>query len=684
MLVLTSITKLQSALGTTQHIRVFDLGDKLLLVDGSSLFMVQRSGALDTSFSGDGVAFLAGANINGYNAVKSGDTIVVSGLQMPSIADPRTFSYVSITSNGAGAEAAAATPVLTGLALPNATVPLSDGSLLLMGMTMTRVSATLGAQSSYSAALTEATSLLGQNLQDLSAGRGTQLYGATLGPDGKLYLFGSRQIPADLGANEPATNLPALFRFNTDGTLDPSFTMSLADKLSSFQGQSIDQVEFDAQGRLYVNGVTGLFRLSSTGALDTSFGTNGLLLPKDLDPTREDLISSFKIDGQRIYLVNATTYGEEHLLVADLAGHFLNEQVDSPFTAVRYIWGELVYASNNTLQWLQPSVSVPEIYTVKSFDSTKVYAATEDTKLSGFLPGGDDAATASLTYSFAQQPAHGAVTVRSDGTFDYVPGTNYFGTDTIRFNLLDAAGDVQNVEVKVQVTAVVDTLRGSAARDTLVGNPDADVLMGLAGNDSLQGGGGDDTIDGGDGVDTAVYSTTRSATSLQRQGTTLKIDAGQDGSDTVSNVERFRFADQSVAFDLDGSAGTVAKIIGALLGKAYLQDKGIVGLGLSLIDGGMTYQQAVNLVVAEPVFAQLAGASAGGAVSNAQFVDFVYRNVTGSAADSATRAELVGLLDNGLFTQESLAMLACEHAWTAATIDLTGLAVTGLAFIQGQ
>ena len=430
-----------------------------------------------------------------------------------------------------------------------------------------------------------------------------------------------------------------------------------------------------------MNTVKGLLRLSSAGAIDKTFGSNGILLPVDLDPVREDLISSFQIEGQRIYLVNTTNYGEEHLLAADLSGRLLTEQVDSPFAAIRYLFGELVYADGNTLQWLQPSVSVPEIYTVKSFDSSRVYAATEDTKLSGFLPGGDDAATASLTYSAAQQPAHGTVTVRSDGTFDYLPGANYFGADTIRFNLLDAAGKSQTVEVKVQVSPVVDTLQGGPNRDTLIGNPDADVLLGLAGNDKLQGGGGDDTVDGGEGVDTAVYSAARMAATIQWQGQALKVRTSQDGTDTVTNVERIQFTDQSLAFDLGGNAGIVAKVVGALLGKDLLQDKGLVGLGLSLIDGGMTYQQAVNLVIAEPIFAQRAGAAPGTAVTNAQFVDFVYRNVAGGAPDTATRADLIGLLDSGTFTQQSLAMLACEHAWTAATVDLVGLAAAGLPFL---
>jgi len=240
MLVLTSITKLQSALGTTQDIRAFDLGDRLLLVDGSTLFMVQRSGALDPSFSTDGVAFLAAANIKGYNAVKTGDTIVVSGLQLPSVADPRTFSYVSLATNGAGAETATATAVLAGQPLPNVSVPLADGSLLLMGLTMTRVSPTLGAQTAFSAALTEATALLGNTLADMNAGRGVSLYGATLGPDGKLYLFGGKQTPADLVANKPASLQPALYRFNANGTLDASFALALGDKTSALEGQSIE------------------------------------------------------------------------------------------------------------------------------------------------------------------------------------------------------------------------------------------------------------------------------------------------------------------------------------------------------------------------------------------------------------------------------------------------------------
>lgn len=82
---------------------------------------------------------------------------------------------------------------------------------------------------------------------------------------------------------------------------------------------------------------------------------------------------------------------------------------------------------------------------------------------------------------------------------------------------------------------------GSSGNDTIVGTADFDNVM---------GGGGNDTIDGGEGLDTVHYLGNRSdyAVTLNADGTVTVVDTapgidGDDGTDTLTSIERFRFRD---------------------------------------------------------------------------------------------------------------------------------------------
>lgn len=222
------------------------------------------------------------------------------------------------------------------------------------------------------------------------------------------------------------------------------------------------------------------------------------------------------------------------------------------------------------------------------------------------------------------------------------------------------------------------TLNGTAGNDSLVGTSGNDTLNGLAGNDRLSGAAGNDALNGGTGLDTAVFGGARASHTVQRTANgnwTVTTVNGTDGTDTLNAVERIAFADTHLALDLDGNAGMVAKIIGALFGKANLANKEFVGLGLQFADGGTSYADLVQLALATPLFGQLAGSH-----SNTDFVRFVYTNVVGQAPSTGDLNALVGLIDSGAATAVSLAMMACELDLNKANIDLTGLAQTGLAY----
>ncbi len=106
-----------------------------------------------------------------------------------------------------------------------------------------------------------------------------------------------------------------------------------------------------------------------------------------------------------------------------------------------------------------------------------------------------------------------------------------------------------------------DTVTGAGADDILVGNGGGDVLDGRGGNDRIVGGGGNDTliggrgndtIEGGDNSDTAVFSGNRSQYEVTKlSDTSVRVRdtrSNSDGTDTVKDVENFRFADGTWTF----------------------------------------------------------------------------------------------------------------------------------------
>ena len=74
----------------------------------------------------------------------------------------------------------------------------------------------------------------------------------------------------------------------------------------------------------------------------------------------------------------------------------------------------------------------------------------------------------------------------------------------------------------------------------------ADKVSGFSGDDIISGLGGDDLISGGTGLDTVVFTGPRLQYDISRVGDTVTVahrQAGGDGTDTLTGVERLQFAD---------------------------------------------------------------------------------------------------------------------------------------------
>lgn len=255
--------------------------------------------------------------------------------------------------------------------------------------------------------------------------------------------------------------------------------------------------------------------------------------------------------------------------------------------------------------------------------------------------------------------------------------------DIFRIDLFDSLDEgLQIIDMVWSVLKILSYYNPITDRWDLEGLHDylfeeADWFKGSSGDDWLAGRGGNDVLDGNAGIDVAEYRGARADFTLKHstEGWQLADTRGNEGTDTLVDVERLQFNDGRVALDLDGHAGTVARLIGALFGKQALAKADLVGTGLSLLDHGSSAEAVSALAVGSDLFAQAAGSH-----SNVDFVRQVYRNVVGHEASDAEIAAYVDQLDHGGTTQAALALWASETALNAQQIDLAGLSETGIGF----
>jgi len=179
---------------------------------------------------------------------------------------------------------------------------------------------------------------------------------------------------------------------------------------------------------------------------------------------------------------------------------------------------------------------------------------------------------------------------------------------------------------------------------------------------------GADVFTGTAGIDKVVYNNARADIDVSVQDGVVRISNG-DIIDELTDIERISFIDTSIALDIDGNAGSTAKILGAVFGKAALANKAYAGIGLSLLDSGeYTYESLMDYAL-----------TVAGAQSNAQVVELLYTNAIGVGPTTGQIEAFVALLENGSYTRASLGALAAEYAVNSVT--LAGLAETGLEYI---
>ena len=182
---------------------------------------------------------------------------------------------------------------------------------------------------------------------------------------------------------------------------------------------------------------------------------------------------------------------------------------------------------------------------------------------------------------------------------------------------------------------------------------------------------GGERFQGGAGLDVLSYELSRSSYDVSKSGNLFVVtdNVSNGGVDLLSSIERLTFKDVNVALDLDGNAGDVVKIIGAVFGTSALKTHPeYVGIGLAYRDAGMSFNALMSLALTA---ANLNSAS--GLVSQ------LWLNVMHQAGSDAQLQPFLQMLSAG-FAPVDLAAMAANAAQNLASINLVGLSNTGVVY----
>lgn len=219
---------------------------------------------------------------------------------------------------------------------------------------------------------------------------------------------------------------------------------------------------------------------------------------------------------------------------------------------------------------------------------------------------------------------------------------------------------------------VLDESSDASTKTVLAAGAGDDTLKANALDSVLIGGKGNDQLDGGLGIDHALFEEAINKISIRYSTPEKKwyASSAEEGVDQLVNIERINANDGSIALDLGGNAGQVAKVLGAVFGETSISNKEYVGIGLDLIDGGMSYEAIAALAV-----------SAAGKSTSTEVCTLLWTNVIGSAPTEADIAPFKAMLDSGQLSVSALTTLAADTSFNAINIDLVGLGQTGLAYV---
>jgi len=198
--------------------------------------------------------------------------------------------------------------------------------------------------------------------------------------------------------------------------------------------------------------------------------------------------------------------------------------------------------------------------------------------------------------------------------------------------------------------------------ENAIGGIGSDTIIGNSTNNSLTGGPGNDYLDGGYGLDTAVYLGKRSNYKLTKTASGWQVSSNAEGIDTVIGIERIKFADMTVALDIDATAGQAYRIYQAAFKRP--PDNNGLKYWIGVMDGGIPLSSVSSAFIASSEFQTLYGVNP----SNDLFITKLYDNVLNRAPDTGGYKYWLGLLSSGMIDKKSMLLNFSESNENQANV----------------
>ena len=175
------------------------------------------------------------------------------------------------------------------------------------------------------------------------------------------------------------------------------------------------------------------------------------------------------------------------------------------------------------------------------------------------------------------------------------------------------------------------------------------------------------------GFDTFSFPDAYKNYTVTNKNSVLNVSSSAGALYQFTNGQRLKFSDLSVAFDMNGNAGEVVKILGAVFGKDAVNKTDYVAIGLKNLDQGVSYQDLMALAL---------NVKLGANYTNAAEITLLYQNLLNTIPSTADLNTWNTALQNKTYTNTSLAQFACDSSFNTQNINLTGLADKGVLYLS--
>lgn len=252
-------------------------------------------------------------------------------------------------------------------------------------------------------------------------------------------------------------------------------------------------------------------------------------------------------------------------------------------------------------------------------------------------------------------------------TLSFTPKSGFDGTASIKISVddggntgaggaLTAAGTVL-IDVAKPPPVVVPPSTGTGVTPPVVTQPVSPAAGNgpTSANDTIEIKPGNSKIDAGGGFDIGIIAQSRNDFTIKVKDGVLTLTGPYEVQ--LSNFERIKFSDGTLALDSDGNAGALVRLYKAAFGR--LPDPGGAAFWINKLDSGAAdLPQLTSQFFHTPEFAARFGAKR----DSSSYIDALYTNVLGRSGDKAGTAFWVDGLNNGSFSQEKVLLMFTESA----------------------